>query len=62
MSSSNNLKCRYSIDEGELVFDASKPDGTPQKLLDVSLLNELGWIATVSLEKGLQKTYEWFKK
>lgn len=46
--------------EGKLVFDTSKPDGTPQKLLDVTKLNQLGWKAQTSLEAGLQKTYEWY--
>jgi GDP-L-fucose synthase len=46
--------------EGELVFDASKPDGTPRKLLDVSRLKSLGWTASIGLEEGLQQTYAWF--
>lgn len=46
--------------EGQLTFDASKPDGTPRKLLDVSLLRALGWSAAISLESGLRDTYGWF--
>jgi len=46
--------------EGELVFDTSKPDGTPRKLMDVSRLKALGWKASISLEAGLQQTYDWF--
>jgi GDP-L-fucose synthase len=46
--------------EGELVFDSSKPDGTPRKLMDVSRLKALGWQASISLEEGLRKTYQWF--
>ena len=46
--------------EGELVFDTSKPDGTPRKLLDVSLLNRLGWSAKIPLHNGLAETYQWF--
>ena len=46
--------------EGELKFDASKPDGTPRKLLDVSKLNNAGWKATVSLHEGVETTYGWF--
>ena len=46
--------------EGELVFDTSKPDGTPRKLMDVSRLKSLGWQASLSLESGLAMTYEWF--
>ncbi len=46
--------------KGELVFDATKPDGTPRKLLDVSRLNALGWSAKIALREGIQKTYEWY--
>ena len=45
---------------GTVVFDASKPDGTPRKLMDVSRLNKLGWRYTHSLEAGLTLTYQWF--
>lgn len=44
---------------GELVFDSSKPDGTPRKLLDVRRINELGWYSNTSLESGLEMTYSW---
>jgi GDP-L-fucose synthase len=47
---------------GRLVFDTSKPDGTPRKLLDVSRLAALGWTASIGLEKGLRDTYAWFLK
>lgn len=46
--------------EGELVFDASKPDGTPRKLSDVSRLHSLGWRHRIGLEDGVRETYEWF--
>jgi GDP-L-fucose synthase len=46
--------------EGEVQWDASKPDGTPQKLLDVSLARSLGWEAQIGLEDGLRQTYEWY--
>jgi len=46
--------------EGEIIFDSSKPDGTPQKLLDVSRLNNIGWKAKTGLEDGLKQTYRWF--
>jgi GDP-L-fucose synthase len=46
--------------EGELVFDASKPDGTPQKLLDVSRLAQMGWRSRIGLEQGIARTYEDF--
>lgn len=45
---------------GEIVFDSSKPDGTPRKLMDVSLLNELGWKYSTSLEEGIKKAYKWY--
>ena len=47
--------------EGEIVFDASRPDGTPQKLLDVSRLHDLGLSAETDLEEGIRLTYEDFK-
>ncbi len=45
---------------GELRFDASKPDGTPRKLMDVSRLKEAGWSAKIGLREGLKSTYRWF--
>jgi GDP-L-fucose synthase len=45
---------------GRLLFDTTKPDGTPRKLLDVSRLNALGWQPCIGLEDGLRGTYEWF--
>lgn len=45
---------------GEIVFDASKPDGTPRKLVDVTKINALGWSASIELEQGLRQTYQWF--
>ncbi|TDX26938.1 GDP-L-fucose synthase [Modicisalibacter xianhensis] len=47
---------------GRLVFDTTKPDGTPRKLLDVSRLNALGWSACIPLEAGLKSTYAWYRK
>ncbi len=46
--------------KGSLEFDTSKPDGTPQKLLDVSKLNSLGWKAKTSFREGIKKTIEWY--
>lgn len=46
--------------EGRISFDTSKPDGTPRKLLDVTLLSGLGWSARMGLEDGIRATYEWF--
>lgn len=46
--------------KGELVFDTSKPDGTPRKLMSVERLNSLGWRAGTTLRDGLTETYQWF--
>jgi GDP-L-fucose synthase len=46
--------------KGELVFDSTKPDGMPKKLLDVSKLNGTGWKYKISLEDGLKRTYKWY--
>jgi len=46
--------------EGELIFDTSKPDGNPRKLLDSSLINSLGWKSKTTLERGLKYTYDWY--
>ncbi len=46
--------------QGNIKFDADKPDGAPRKLMDVSRLERLGWKARISLEEGLITTYEWF--
>jgi GDP-L-fucose synthase len=46
--------------EARLVFDTSKPDGTPRKLLDVSRLHDLGWRHKIALGEGIASTYEWF--
>lgn len=48
--------------KGEIVYDASKPDGTPVKRLDVSKLSDLGWQAKTSLQHGIEQTYAWFKQ
>ncbi len=46
--------------DGEIIFDTSKPDGTPRKMLNVSKLNNFGWKATTSLKEGIRKTYQWW--
>ena len=46
--------------EGKLIFDPSKPDGTPKKLLDSSRLAALGWRPKTSLEEGIREVYGWF--
>ena len=46
--------------QGEIIWDASKPDGTPRKLMDISKMHELGWKHQINLEEGIQQTYDWF--
>jgi GDP-L-fucose synthase len=46
--------------EGSIAFDATKPDGAPRKLMDVSRLKDLGWQYSIDLEQGLANSYEWF--
>lgn len=46
--------------EGNIIWDTSKPDGTPRKLMDVSKMKNKGWSAKISLEEGIQSTYDWF--
>ena len=46
--------------QGDIIWDATKPDGTPRKLMDISKMHDLGWKHQVNLEEGIQKTYEWF--
>ena len=46
--------------QGEIIWDSSKPDGTPRKLLDVSKMKQMGWTYTIELDEGIAKTYEWF--
>ncbi|OXA88984.1 GDP-L-fucose synthase family protein [Flavobacterium hercynium] len=45
---------------GQIIWDDSKPDGTPRKLLDVAKMHNIGWRHQIDLEKGIQKTYNWF--
>lgn len=54
------LVCQTVGFGGSLQFDRSKPDGSPQKLLDVSRLNALGWRASIGLAEGLAQSYRWF--
>lgn len=46
--------------EGEIVFDSSKPDGTPRKLLDSTRLSDLGWSPSIMLRDGIERTYRWY--
>ena len=48
--------------KGELLWDTSKPNGTPRKLLDVSKINSLGWYPTIGIRRGIKKTYKWYCK
>ena len=48
--------------KGKIKFNSSKPDGMPQKLLDVSRAYQLGWKAKISLKEGLKQTYGWFRE
>jgi len=47
--------------KGKLIYDTSKPDGAPRKLLDVSRLKKMGWKSEISLHQGLKTTYKWYK-
>jgi GDP-L-fucose synthase len=47
---------------GEILWDSTKPDGTPRKLMDVSKMESAGWKAKTRLEEGIAQTYEWFKE
>ncbi|MFA5088131.1 MAG: GDP-L-fucose synthase [Candidatus Omnitrophota bacterium] len=71
-----NLGCGYDVSiqelaemiqkisgyQGKIIFDAAKPDGTRQKLMDHSKLAQLGWKARVGLEEGITKTYQWYQE
>jgi GDP-L-fucose synthase len=54
------LICNVVGFDGALVWDTTKPDGTPRKLLDVTKIRKLGWHPTIPLRKGIAQTYEWF--
>jgi GDP-L-fucose synthase len=46
--------------DNDIVYDATKPDGTPRKLVDVTRLFSLGWRPSVELEDGIRRTYDWY--
>jgi GDP-L-fucose synthase len=48
--------------EGEIIWDASKPDGTPRKVLDVSKIMKLGWKPSITLDQGISETVQWYKE
>jgi GDP-L-fucose synthase len=56
------LICEVVGYQGELAWDASKPDGTPRKLLDVSKIKSLGWQPKIPLREGVAQTYAWFRR
>jgi GDP-L-fucose synthase len=48
--------------DGEIIFDTSRPDGMPRKVLDVTKINKLGWFAEITLVEGIKRTYNWYLK
>ena len=48
--------------EGEIIWDSSKPDGTPRKVLDVSKIKELGWNPSITLDQGISQTVKWYQE
>jgi GDP-L-fucose synthase len=56
------LICEVIGFNGKIIFDSSKPDGTPRKFLDSSRLMQLGWCPQIKLKEGIQNTYQWFIK
>jgi len=48
--------------DGNIIFDTSKPDGTPRKLLDVSKIFNMGWKPRITLEEGIRSTYSWYQE
>ena len=54
------MVCQVVGFEGNLIFDATKPDGTPRKLLDVGLLFGMGWRPKIGLRDGIRDAYQWF--
>jgi GDP-L-fucose synthase len=51
----------WSEYQGQILWDSTKPDGTPQKVMDVSRLKAMGWVQTISLEVGIKETIQWFE-
>ena len=48
--------------EGEIIWDSSKPDGTPRKVLDVSKIRKLGWNPSITLDQGISQTVQWYQE
>lgn len=57
-----NTISRIASYKGDIVFDATKPDGTPVKVNDIQYLTSLGWRARISLDEGIKKTYNWYEE
>jgi GDP-L-fucose synthase len=56
----SNIIRRVVKYDGEIVWDITKPNGTPRKLLDTSFINSFGWYPRTTLSEGINKTYEWY--
>ena len=56
------MVAEITLYKGEIIWDKSKPDGTYQKLLDISKLKSLGWVSKITLLEGLDKTYKDYQK
>ena len=46
--------------DGDIIFDTTKPDGTPRKVLDISKIESLGWSPSIALKNGIYQTYNWY--
>ncbi|MFZ1747047.1 MAG: GDP-L-fucose synthase, partial [Nitrospirales bacterium] len=55
-----NITRKAVGDESEFQWDSTKPDGTPKRKLDITRLQKLGWKAAISLEEGINLTYDWY--
>ena len=54
------IKCTHGCGMNEIVYDKSKPNGTPRKLMDATKIKALGWQPKISLEEGIRHAYEWY--